>query len=67
MSEIQKLETRIKNAERFNSTELRISVTDARNLLAEITSLQLPASVPLVTEVPIVTVSVDAGSFGHTS
>lgn len=68
MSEINKLELRIKNSKKWNTKELRMTIEDAQLLLDEINEIKAAMSTPAVIkdilpEHTNINISVNGGSF----
>lgn len=66
MSEIEKLKTRILNSEKWNSSELRISVEDAKKLLHEINEIKNSVVVEKITlpeKESHTSINMDGGTF----
>lgn len=69
MGEISKLELRIKNSEKWNTKELRITIEDAKLLLKEINEIKVASTatmVPIVNDIQVNNSGisgVDGGSF----
>jgi len=63
MSEIKKLEARISNCEKWKSSEIRLSLTDAKLLLSEINALHIGSNPTPVVDTPPPVVDLDGGSF----
>ena len=64
MNEISKLAAKIQNSEKYNTAEIRITVDDARALLAEIELLRIPVMQVVPESKTLTHTHMDGGKFG---